>query len=440
MNIKSITVIGGHDKTGAKENIEELTISAGEIVGIVGPTGSGKSSIISDIEQIAQGDTFSGRRVLFDGKVPSRRVRSDPRKKLVAQLSQTMNFLADMTVHDFILLHSKCRGIRANRVKKVIDLANSLTGEPINRDHKLTILSGGQTRSLMVADIALISNSPVVLIDEIENAGIKKKEAIDALTGNGKLVLIVTHDPVLALMASKRIVMKNGGMNKLIMTNQEDLEYTESWASSTISCWTCARSFAAARSSAICSWRKSPYENSDRCRHARLGQDGGTFTYAQGIAAVQKGLQHCQVRLSVHGRRRAVQAAGPARHGGAGQGHVPRPFRHLHYEEIFKWASDQKSDILVVETAGLCHRCAPYTENSLGICVLDATTGPNTPLKLGPFLSTADIAVITKGDLISQAEREIYRERILEINPDCTIIEANGLSGKGSTRAGRRDR
>lgn len=224
MNLKSITVIGGHDKTGKKENIQELTISAGEIVGIVGPTGSGKSSIISDIEQIAQGDTFSRRRVLFDGKVPSRRVRSDPRRKLVAQLSQTMNFLADMTVDDFILLHSKCRGIRANRVKKVIDLANSLTGEPINRDHKLTILSGGQTRSLMVADIALISNSPVVLIDEIENAGIKKKEAIDSLTGNGKIVLIVTHDPVLALMASKRIVMKNGGMNKLILTNQEDME------------------------------------------------------------------------------------------------------------------------------------------------------------------------------------------------------------------------
>ncbi len=224
MNIKSITVIGGRDKTGKKENIEELTISAGEIVGIVGPTGSGKSSIISDIEQIAQADTFSGRRILFDGKVPNRRIRSDPRRKLVAQLSQTMNFLADMTVDDFILLHSKCRGIRANRVKKVIDLANTLTGEPINRDHKLTILSGGQTRSLMVADIALISNSPVVLIDEIENAGIKKKEAIAALTGNGKIVLIVTHDPVLALMTSKRIVMKNGGMDKLILTNQEDMD------------------------------------------------------------------------------------------------------------------------------------------------------------------------------------------------------------------------
>ena len=39
---------------------------------------------------------------------------------------------------------------------------------------------------------------------------------------------------------------------------------------------------------------------------------------------------------------------------------------------------------------------------------------------------------MTKGDLVSQAEREVFRERILEANPRCRIIEANGLSGKGS--------
>jgi ABC-type lipoprotein export system ATPase subunit len=222
MDIGSITVLGGFDKSGNREKIEELTISRGEIVGIVGPTGSGKSSVISDIEQMAQGDTFSKRRILIDGRVPDCGIRSDPRKKLVAQLSQTMNFLADMTVGDFIQLHAKCRGIPSGNVKRVIELANTLTGEPVSQDQNLTILSGGQSRALMVADIALVSNSPVVLIDEIENAGIKKREAVDVLTGNGKIVLIVTHDPVLALMTTKRIVMQNGGMQKLILTSQEN--------------------------------------------------------------------------------------------------------------------------------------------------------------------------------------------------------------------------
>ncbi len=100
--------------------------------------------------------------------------------------------------------------------------------------------------------------------------------------------------------------------------------------------------------------------------------------------------------------------------------------------EMVGYAQENNSDMLIVETAGLCHRCAPYTSNSLGVCVIDATTGPNTPLKVGPFLSTANVVAITKGDIISQAEREIFRERILEMNPGCRIIEVNGLTGKGT--------
>jgi Ni2+-binding GTPase involved in maturation of urease and hydrogenase len=109
----------------------------------------------------------------------------------------------------------------------------------------------------------------------------------------------------------------------------------------------------------------------------------------------------------------------------------PDHFAIYNIEDMIDWADENDSEYLIVETAGLCHRCAPYTVNSLGVCVIDATSGPNTPLKVGPFLSTADIAVITKGDMISQAEREIFRERILEVNPHCKVIEANGLSGQG---------
>ncbi len=109
----------------------------------------------------------------------------------------------------------------------------------------------------------------------------------------------------------------------------------------------------------------------------------------------------------------------------------PDHYAIYNIEDMIDWADENDSEYLIVETAGLCHRCAPYTVHSLGICVIDATSGPNTPLKVGPFLSTADIAVITKGDMISQAEREIFRERILEVNPKCKVIEANGLSGQG---------
>ncbi len=216
--IDKITIIGGYNKQGEKEPVGEVIIKKGEIFGVVGPTGSGKSSLIGDIEQLAQKDTFSKRKILVNDEEPSYDDRTNPRKKMVAQLSQNMNFLADMSVGDFLSLHAKCRGASSKCVNAVINLANTLTGEPIKSDHELTILSGGQSRALMVADVAIISNSPIVLIDEIENAGIKKHDALKVLSGHGKIVMVVTHDPVLALMTDRRIVMKSGGMEKVVGT------------------------------------------------------------------------------------------------------------------------------------------------------------------------------------------------------------------------------
>jgi Ni2+-binding GTPase involved in maturation of urease and hydrogenase len=111
----------------------------------------------------------------------------------------------------------------------------------------------------------------------------------------------------------------------------------------------------------------------------------------------------------------------------------PDHYAIYNVDEMLGWAKGQGAGILLNETAGLCLRCAPYPDQALAICVIDVTTGPNSPLKVGPLLTTADAAVMTKGDLVSQAEREVFRERILEANPGCRIIEANGLTGKGSS-------
>ncbi len=109
----------------------------------------------------------------------------------------------------------------------------------------------------------------------------------------------------------------------------------------------------------------------------------------------------------------------------------PDHFSIYNIEDMIIWANENDSNILLVETAGLCLRCSPYIDKSIAICVIDMTIGPNTPLKIGPLLTEADIVVMTKGDIISQAEREVFRERIIESNPKCKIIESNGLTGKG---------
>ena len=96
--------------------------------------------------------------------------------------------------------------------------------------------------------------------------------------------------------------------------------------------------------------------------------------------------------------------------------------------DAIKWSEDEKIEMLIVETAGLCLRCAPYIENSLGIVVLEATSGMNLPRKIGAMLSLADLAVVTKIDLVSQAEKEVFRANIME-SSKVAIIETDALHG-----------
>ncbi len=223
--ISSITILGGRNKMGRPEMVE-LTITPGEVVSIVGPTGSGKSRLLEDIECLAQRDTPTARQILINGSVPDADKRFVAGGKLVAQLSQNMNFVMDLTVQEFLEMHAKSRMIAGSAavVEKCFAVANSLAGEKFTLDTKVTQLSGGQSRSLMIADTALLGSSPIILIDELENAGIDRREAVKLLVGNEMIVLMSTHDPLLALRADKRIVIRNGGITKVIETTAEEEE------------------------------------------------------------------------------------------------------------------------------------------------------------------------------------------------------------------------
>ena len=224
--VDSITILAGRDKYGNRENFNELTINKSEIVSIVGPTGSGKSRLLADIEWAANGDTPTERVVLINGEKPDYSMRFSTSNKLVAQLSQNMNFIMDLTVREFLELHAKSRMVENQEevVLKIVEAANELAFDKFYPDTPVTGLSGGQSRALMIADTAILSTSPIVLIDEIENAGIDRKRALNVLVNEEKIVLMATHDPSLALMADKRIVIKNGGIHKVIETGTKEKE------------------------------------------------------------------------------------------------------------------------------------------------------------------------------------------------------------------------
>ncbi len=225
-SVDSLTILPGQDKSGNPETFEMLTIRKSEIIAIVGPTGSGKSRLLADIEWTAQHDTPTKRGILINGVTPDKKWRFSSSNKLVAQLSQNMNFVIDLSVGEFIELHAKSRLVEQVEevVSRIVDAANYLAGEKFDLNTPVTALSGGQSRALMIADTAILSKSPIVLIDEIENAGIDRKKALKLLVGEEKIVLIATHDPTLALMADKRMVIKNGGILKILETSKEEKE------------------------------------------------------------------------------------------------------------------------------------------------------------------------------------------------------------------------
>ncbi|MDC0609827.1 ATP-binding cassette domain-containing protein [Vibrio sp.] len=221
--IVQVTIKAGFDKSGVREK-QDIELRCGEVICVVGPTGSGKSQLLADIESLAQLDTPSKRQVLLNHQVPDEHMRMSGDQQLVAQLSQNMNFVMDLSVEEFITMHAESRMVKEipSTVTQVYELATDLAGEPFTLNTPVTALSGGQSRALMIADVACLSASPIVLIDEIENAGVDRRRALELLVKKEKMVLMATHDPLLALSGDRRIIIRNGGIAAVLETSEQE--------------------------------------------------------------------------------------------------------------------------------------------------------------------------------------------------------------------------
>lgn len=221
--INELTILPGKNRNGDPENFNRIVIRPGDTISVVGHTGSGKSALINDIEIFANRDTVTGRTVLINGEHPPEEYIRDPARKPVALITQNTRCLTDLLVSEFLEMHVKSRKMEDEEIiLNTIMLANEFTGEKIRPDVRITSLSGGQTRSLMVADAILISNAPVILLDEVENAGIFKDRVIESLKEHNKALIFVTHDPLVSLLSGRRIVMKNGSVERILEPGDEE--------------------------------------------------------------------------------------------------------------------------------------------------------------------------------------------------------------------------
>lgn len=134
-----------------------------------------------------------------------------------------------------------------------------------------------------------------------------------------------------------------------------------------------------------------------------------------------------------------------AKHGipvkvGLSGGLCPDHFYVTNIDDCVAWGLRNGFDLLVSESAGLCNRCSPHIDGVLAVCVVDALAGIHTPRKIGPMLRLADLVVITKGDIVSQAEREVFAFNVRLANPRAPAVFCNGVTGQGAMDVARHAR
>jgi Ni2+-binding GTPase involved in maturation of urease and hydrogenase len=113
-------------------------------------------------------------------------------------------------------------------------------------------------------------------------------------------------------------------------------------------------------------------------------------------------------------------------------GLCPDHFFVSNVEAAVNWGLQEGFRLLITESAGLCNRCSPYIRGILAVCVIDNLSGVSTPRKIGPMMKMADVVAVTKGDVVPQAEREVFAFHIRQVNPSAKIIFVNGITGQGA--------
>lgn len=160
---------------------------------------------------------------------------------------------------------------------------------------------------------------------------------------------------------------------------------------------------------------------------------GKTMLLGHLIPALAKSASPCVCKIDCLSTRdhEIMGALGIPAIAGLSEDICPDHYLASNMPELLGWAERVGANLLLVETAGLCHRCCPATNKTINICVVDCTVSVRSPGKLGPMLTTADMIALTKIDLVSQAEREILTAMTAALNPTARIFPIDGLCGYG---------
>ena len=192
-----------------------LEIRQGELVALMGPSGCGKSTLLNIIGGLLDGD--SGEITLEDfsyGTRPPNKV-VDIRRKGVGWIFQDFHLLDQLNALDNVVMALELSGINSDEAEKLAKDSLIRVGLESRMEFIPDQLSGGQSQRVAIAR-AIAGSRPLLLADEpTGNLDVKSGEEIIELfkelcRTDGISILMVTHDPILASMADRMLLLKDG--------------------------------------------------------------------------------------------------------------------------------------------------------------------------------------------------------------------------------------
>jgi putative ABC transport system ATP-binding protein len=191
-----------------------FAVQRGEFVTVVGPSGSGKSSLFYLLGGLTQAD--SGK-VILDGEdiaTLSDAERTRLRKRKIGFVFQKFNLLPTLDARSNIAISQEISG-NGNRDPEYFSRITDLLGLSKRLNHRPSELSGGEQQRVALAR-ALINKPAVVLADEptgnldTENSSIVLKMLRQSNQELGQTVLMITHNPEAARYGDRIIHMRDG--------------------------------------------------------------------------------------------------------------------------------------------------------------------------------------------------------------------------------------
>ena len=193
----------------------DFQVDRGEVVAIMGASGAGKSTLLQILGTLSTPDagtlTVDGTDVLHLGS----RELSSFRNRRIGFVFQAHHLLPEVDALENVTIPALIGGVP---VREAREKARRLLGEVALSErltHKPSELSGGEQQRVAIAR-ALINDPAILFADEPSgNLDSRTKDEIHRLFFDlrdrlGQTVVIVTHDPSLAELCDRTLVMKDG--------------------------------------------------------------------------------------------------------------------------------------------------------------------------------------------------------------------------------------